>query len=163
MDIDLYKRVRSIALYASFKNEVLTDEVLLDALERGKEVFYPKVIRGKGGLGFVRVNGKDELEVGSYDIPEPRGKGFIEKPLVGLVVVPGVVFDVMGNRLGYGKGYYDRTLALLVGSVQLVSLAFDFQVVEGIPTQPHDMRVDWVITEKRVIECKPQPVDLRKG
>lgn len=152
MDIDLYKRVGGIALYASFKNEVLTDEVLLDALERGKEVFYPKVI--KGGLGFVRVNGKDELEVGSYDIPEPRGKGFVEKPIVGLVVVPGVAFDVVGNRLGYGKGYYDRMLALLAGSAQLVSLAFDFQVVEGIPTQPHDMRVDWVITEKRVIRCR---------
>ncbi|MBI5287248.1 MAG: 5-formyltetrahydrofolate cyclo-ligase [Deltaproteobacteria bacterium] len=149
-----YKRAMGIALYASFKNEVLTDEIFLDAVEEGKQVFYPTVIKDRKGLGFVKVNGRDDLMTGSYDILEPGGKGVMDRPPVNLVVVPGVAFDMMGNRLGYGKGYYDRALVGLKGQAGFIALAFDFQIVESIPTQPHDVRVGWIITEKRTIKCK---------
>lgn len=141
-----------VSLYASFRNEVLTDDVFQKAIEEGKEVYYPRVTSGSDGrLGFFKVRDLKELSPGRYEIPEPGSAEDRIDPLTfDLVVVPGVAFDLRGARLGYGKGYYDRVLGQF--KCRIVGLAFDFQVLnETIPIETHDVKVTAIVTEKRVI------------
>ena len=71
---------------------------------------------------------------------------------IDLLIVPGVAFDLQGNRLGYGGGYYDRFFERLRPGVPLVALAFELQIVRQVPVEPWDRRMDWLVTEKRVIQ-----------
>jgi len=147
-----YTGSRSISLYSSFRNEVLTDEVFHAAVSSGREVYYPRVVRGATRhMEFFRVEHLGQLSPGSYEIDEPCGeevKG--DAGAIDLVVVPGVAFDARGGRLGYGKGYYDHALEGL--SCKVVALAYDFQVIDGeIPMEEHDVRVSAIVTESRII------------
>lgn len=153
VSLSFFKKARRLSLYASFQNEVLTDDIFRIAAGEGKEVFYPRVTRGdKRHLGFFKVRHLKELSSGSYDIPEPGERE--EKVTPGtfdLVVVPGVAFDESGGRLGYGKGYYDMALKGL--ECPVVALAYEFQVVkEAIPVEDHDVPVEAIATERRVIK-----------
>lgn len=142
-----------VALYCSFQNEVLTDEVFERARALGKEVFFPRVTAsGKGGrLEFFRVGRLSELAPGAYEIPEPAaGAETVDPASFDLIVMPGVAFDEAGGRLGFGKGYYDMALEGAAG--RKVALAYEFQVLkEMIPVEPHDIAVSAVVTEGRVI------------
>ncbi|MEK6791833.1 MAG: 5-formyltetrahydrofolate cyclo-ligase [Deltaproteobacteria bacterium] len=154
LTLDCFKAAKRLSLYASFQNEVLTGDVFQSAVETGKEVFYPRVVDGnKRRLGFFRVKRLDELSQGSYEIPEPHDKEPPAHPsILDLIVVPGVAFDINGARLGFGKGYYDMALAGLGSSI--VGLAYDFQIVKGeLPTEPTDVSVSAIVTEKRIIDC----------
>lgn len=84
--------------------------------------------------------------VGQYGILEPVKKCRVSPEKIGLVVVPGIAFDKKGNRLGRGKGYYDRFLELLPESVPRIGLAFDFQILPFLPVNPHDLSVDSTIS-----------------
>lgn len=142
-----------IALYSSFQNEVLTDAIFEKAVQKGIEVCFPRAVRTQRRLAFFKVSSITELSPGSYDILEPAN-GEEEAPAqsLGLIIVPGVAFDANGTRLGYGKGYYDRALSEV--KCPIVALAYDFQVLrEGLPAEPHDIPVQAVITEKRVIKA----------
>ena len=145
-----FRSAKKLALYSSFRNEVLTDEIFLRALEEKKEVYFPRVIKEGPHLAFYRVNGKEELSPGSYNILEPPRGGFeslMEE--FDCAIVPGVAFDAMGGRLGYGRGYYDRILVR--AKCPTVALAFSFQILsEPLPSEVHDVRVDSIVTEKRV-------------
>jgi len=155
MGSGLFRGSARLALYASFSNEVSTDEILACALRCGKEVCYPRVVREGGAhLSFYRVDSPDVLVPGAYGLKEPdQGAGRVDPEGLDLVVVPGVAFDTTGARLGFGKGYYDRALAGL--ECPVIALAYDFQVLEGekIPVEPHDVRVAAIVTERRVIEA----------
>jgi len=149
----LYADAKRLALYASFRNEVLTDEVFQDADSKGMDVSYPRIVKGADRrIAFFKVAHLSELATGSYEIKEP-GRKEVELPLesLDLIVVPGVAFDRAGHRLGYGKGYYD--MALAGARCPVVALAYDFQVVEGrLPSEPHDVPVSAIVTETEVIK-----------
>jgi 5-formyltetrahydrofolate cyclo-ligase len=148
-----FRSASRLSLYASSRNEVLTDDVFRKAAEDGKEVYYPRVVRGSSAhIEFFKVGRLDDLSPGSYDIKEPvTAPGGVSAASFDLVVVPGVAFDLAGARLGYGKGYFDRALKGV--GCQIVALAYDFQVLEGpIPVEPHDVRVSAIVTETRFIE-----------
>ncbi len=147
-----FRAATRLALYASFGNEVLTDDIFTSAVEAGKEVYFPRVVREGPHLAFYRVKYKEELSPGSYSIMEPPAGGPEARPEVfDCIVVPGIAFDLKGARLGYGKGYYDRVLA--GASCPLVGLAFDFQVLdEPVPCEPHDVMVGLIVTESRIIK-----------
>jgi len=100
------------------------------------------------------LNDWADLSTGSYGILEPREEllGLKSTADVELCLVPGVAFDQIGNRIGYGGGYYDRLLDSING--RTVGLAYSFQVLDEIPSEPHDKRVDIVVTEKGIIDCK---------
>ncbi|MBI5343895.1 MAG: 5-formyltetrahydrofolate cyclo-ligase [Deltaproteobacteria bacterium] len=147
-----FRSARRLSLYSSFQNEVLTDDILKGALKADKEAYYPLAVKGKRRLEFFRVEGIEDLMPGSYDIAEPRGKEEKRAPeAFDLIVVPGVAFDSEGGRLGFGKGYYDRLLKGL--GCPIVALAYEFQVLKDrIPSEPHDVRVSAIVTEKRIIK-----------
>ncbi len=151
-----------IHIFLSFKGEVMTDGIVRKTLTLGKRVVAPVVSSEREGLIFSELKKyPDEVEPGTLGIPEPK-KEYIRRVEIGLIdlfVLPGVAFDVEGNRLGYGRGYYDRILGRtspvqVVAEVPLIALAFELQLVDRIPSSVHDVRVHKIVTEDRVIECR---------
>lgn len=144
----------AVALYSPIGNEVATEEIRDHALKLRKRLFYPRPASGED-LALIRVESVEELKAGRYGILEPAGNEIMSKEdLARLVVfVPGLAFDLQGNRLGRGKGWYDRVLELLGDGSRLIALAYEFQVVEQMPAERWDRKVHHIITEKRIIDC----------
>jgi len=148
LDLPEFKRAKVLALYAPIHQEVETAAVANAALSAGKTLLYPAV-QGDD-LKFCRVGALSELAPGSYGIPEPAGEP-CNPGAADLIVVPGVAFDLCGRRIGYGKGFYDRSLHRLEGSGKLVAFCYDFQLFQEIVGEPHDVTMDLIVTELRVV------------
>src|SRR5262245_2960453 len=133
-----YLLCRSVALYSPFQNEVETGQIRDHALATGKNVFFPR-LGTKNSLELIQIGRTTEFSPGRFGILEPMG----EKQLAArdqqelVVFVPGVAFDLRGNRLGRGKGWYDRVIKDLDGGI-LVALAYDFQIVDEVPAEEWD-------------------------
>lgn len=151
LELEEYKRASSIALYAPFSNEVDTLLIADTALKEGKQVLYPLVLGAD--MSFRVVEALQMLRPGRFGIMEPAPDAALPaENYAGLLVVPGVGFDHCGHRIGFGKGYYDRYLGSLDGNVCLVGLCHEFQLLEAaLPAEPHDVRMDMVVTDMRVI------------
>ena len=137
-----------VALYSPIANEVFTEEIFSAALRLGKRIVYPRV-RGSQ-LEFCEVTDRQALSPGMLGVLEPQEGRPVAPERIDLVVVPGVAFDLFGHRLGYGKGFYDRTFGARTRGL-LAGFAFELQVVEQLPKEDHDVRLDLLITEARVI------------
>ena len=128
--------VKTVALYAECKNEVSTREIFKHLRKKKIRVVYPKINRQKKTMAF-------------YAILEPKpGALSVAVQDIDMVVVPAIVFDEKGHRLGYGKGYYDRLLSDC--SSKTVGLAFEFQMVKHLPREQWDRSVHMIITEKKM-------------
>jgi len=153
IDLKEFQLAKIVALYSNIHKEVSTGEISAESLRRDKVLLYPRVVRKGKRLIFAQVKSREDLEEGNWGIMEPRIglKEFFPRQ-IDLVFIPGVAFDREGRRLGYGQGYYDRAAGGLREGCVRIALAFDFQVIEGIPNSSRDIRVGKIITEKRVIE-----------
>jgi 5-formyltetrahydrofolate cyclo-ligase len=149
-----------LALYSPVMNEVFTEEIFSVSLRLGKKVAYPRVCEET--LEFVEVEDRSELCPGAYGILEPRGSRVISLASLDLLLVPGVVFDTAGHRLGYGKGFYDRVLHRRAGHALLVGLCFEQQLIRTLPAETHDVRMDMIITEERTLGFGDLPVEEPK-
>lgn len=143
---------RNILLYWSLPDEVYTHELVQECFAEGKNVFLP-VVDGED-LKIRRFTGVSALEAGeSFGIPEPEtGAEEVAIDDIDLVVVPGVAFDMGGGRMGRGKGFYDRMFAKIGKDGRApykIGICFDFQIVEDVPKENHDMLMDAVIGETR--------------
>jgi 5-formyltetrahydrofolate cyclo-ligase len=150
LNLPSYRDAGAVLAYASFGTELQTDELLRRVLADGKTLVLPRVERGGLGLYEVRDLAGD-LAPGTWGIrePEPDRCPPADAGGVGFALVPGVAFDRGARRLGYGGGYYDRLLAGgLPEATPLVSGAFEVQILDKIPLDPHDAPVDVVVTEK---------------
>ncbi|HXG50230.1 MAG TPA: 5-formyltetrahydrofolate cyclo-ligase [candidate division Zixibacteria bacterium] len=155
-----YRDCAAVALYRAVQNEVATDTLREHAMATGKQVFYPRTAR-EGTLEFVRVEADEPWTVGWGGVPEPTGSvRLTAAPDRFVVFVPGVAFDVRGGRLGRGKGGYDRFLAALGSQATVVGLAYEFQIVDEVPTETWDQRVDFIVTESRLICCRDRRQQL---
>jgi 5-formyltetrahydrofolate cyclo-ligase len=156
LTLDTFRESQVVLLYASFRSEVDTEGVIKKALEMGKKVLLPRVNLGETQLDLYEINSLDELSPGYMGIPEPDAKEENLRGLedVGVAVLPGAAFDSKGSRLGYGKGYYDRLLSEGGVSPVLVALAYEEQVLENIPSETHDVKMDIILTDRRLISCK---------
>jgi 5-formyltetrahydrofolate cyclo-ligase len=148
----------SVVLYSPIQNEVATREIHDYALMAGKRVFYPRVDK-ENSAELVQVTSVTDFLVGRFGVLEPIGSAsLLEQETSGLVVfVPGLVFDTRGNRLGRGIGWYDRLLMQLSKAIS-VGLAYDFQFIDEVPTEPWDQRVQYIITETREFDCRGTPL-----
>lgn len=155
LESSVYQKSRAIALYSAVQNEVCTDDVRDDAFRVGKSLFYPRFTQNEGGE-FVLVTSIEEMIPGRFGVLAPSGRELLEGRLDGglLIFVPGVSFDVEGNRLGRGKGWYDVILRRIAGNAIAVGLAYEFQIVDQVPVDPWDQRVQYIFTEDRLIECE---------
>ncbi len=145
-----------VMCYMDFRNEVRTREYIGKCLAGGKRVALP-VVKKDGGLRDILAYEVRDLETdlckGAYGIMEPvHGRAReVEAEELDLVIVPGVAFDLKRHRLGYGAGYYDRFLRRTKPSCAKIGIAFDCQIEDKIPAEAHDIAMDAVITESRII------------
>lgn len=162
-DLSIKKRLFSLQefmdakivfFYASFKSEVETLTMIKETLDMDKRVILPKVQREESGVRLYEIKDINELLPGYMGIPEPLSQNgyFLSLDEVDLIIIPGVAFDYSGNRLGYGGGYYDMLLAERQKKIPIIALAYEEQLVDKIPSEPHDIRIDMVITDKRLIK-----------
>ena len=133
-------------LYYSLPDEVDTHTLVDSLLMSGKHILLPRVT-GEGTMELRRYTGPSDLAQGAYNIMEPTGEVFDDYAAIDLIVVPGVAFDRHGHRLGRGGGFYDRFLSHpALHHTCKVGICFPCQVVDSIPTEPHDLPVSQVIS-----------------
>lgn len=137
-----YKQAAVIYLYAAVNNEVALDLLAKTAIAHNKTIAYPKV---EGyHMAFYSVTSPDELVNGYRNILEPDITYPAPEP--DLIIVPGVAFDTKGHRLGYGGGFYDRFLSKT--KVFSIGVSYDFQLLEEIPYDKHDIPLNTIIYNK---------------
>lgn len=154
---EFYTKASNVMIYVSFGSEVMTRPIIDDMLNNGKRVFIPVTVpKTKALIVSELKNYDDDLVVGHFGVLEPKEDTLrpVEPNILDLVIVPGVAFDRRGYRIGYGGGYYDRFLPRLPDKATTVSLAFDMQLIDHIPTSQYDIPVEYIITEKQFIKCK---------
>jgi len=142
------QRARTVMAYAAIKQEADINEYWLSLLNENKTVVLPRV-KGKD-MEAVRFDGWERTIPGPFGIREPEGEPFPPK-LIEAVLVPGVVFDRRGYRLGYGKGYYDRFLSALPPDTFFCGIAFELQLVDEVYPTERDVRMHALVTESRII------------
>ncbi len=153
--LEPFRNAHKVLLYASFRSEVNTEPMIVEALKIGKTVVLPRVLHEEARLTKHIISGFEELTPGHWGIPEPDIDKHeqIKVEDIHLLVVPGLAFDTKGARIGYGGGYYDKLLSRIKGERTIVALAFEAQIFESLPMEEHDIPVDYIITEQRTINC----------
>jgi 5-formyltetrahydrofolate cyclo-ligase len=146
-----FAAARTVALYSPIRGEVPTGAIAARALSEGKQLAYP-CVDGEL-LGFFVVTDPLDLEPGAFGVLEPPRRLQLALAALDLIVVPGLAFDRQGHRLGYGRGFYDRTLVESRPGCVAVGLAYDFQLTAALPVQKHDRALAAVVTETGVIDC----------
>lgn len=138
----------NIMLYHSLPDELSTREFIEKWHER-KHFFLPRV----NGLDLdILPYDRTRLHLGSFHIEEPTGDECVDLNCIDMIIVPAVAYDSNGNRVGRGRGYYDRLLARAKSVT--IGVGYDFQLFESIEVEPHDIPVDIVITESRVYHSR---------
>lgn len=148
LQTDEYRQASVIALYAPIHNEVQTADIFAAALQDGKQILFPRV--EGASLSFIEVERLDSLMAGAFGVAEPVGAVVRPAASIELIVVPGVGFDRCGYRLGYGQGYYDRAVGVGCPAI-LAGLAYDFQIVDKLPAENHDIRLDLLVMDSEVL------------
>lgn len=141
----LFLEADEIYCYVDVRQEVDTHRIIKQAWKLGKKVAVPKIINGT--MEFFYIQSFSELEKGYFQIPEPILTEEAAEGSSVTVVMPGVAFDRKKNRMGYGKGFYDRYLQEHTG-YRTIALAFELQMLDTIPAESHDIRPDIIITEE---------------
>jgi 5-formyltetrahydrofolate cyclo-ligase len=144
-----WERARSIALYAALPGEVPVDEVRADLDARGVGVAFPRLAEAE--IVLHRVGCDDVLSAGGHGIREPSSSAPRVPPeKIELFVVPGLLFDRSGARLGRGGGHYDRLMARANPDAHRVGLCYADRVVDRLPMDPWDERMDVVVTDREI-------------
>ncbi len=149
-----FRTALRVGLYAPFKNEVRTDRIFLEGDKHRKEIYYPAIDKERGGLSYFRVMGLEELlntEEGFHE-PDSAQSRLRDLGNLDVLIVPGVAFDLSGKRMGFRQGFFDGCLKTFRG--RRIALAYEFQVVPQLPTAIKERTLDWIVTEKRVVNCQ---------
>lgn len=148
--IACYREAELVLAFVSMKDEISTDSILKDVLLSGKKLAVPKVT-GDDLVFYLIEDMKKDLAPGAFGISEPVA-GLVELDMKKIqacktvILVPGVAFDIDNYRLGRGKGFYDRFFTILPCNVTKIGICCDFQVVSLVPREPHDKKLDKVIS-----------------
>jgi len=151
-----FREAGIVFLFASFRTEVDTLALIKKLLSDGKRVVLPKVEREQRRLLLYEIKNIEELIPGYMGIPEPATTTedrLIDPDSVDVIVIPGAGYDLHGNRIGYGGGYYDRLLSGLTGNKPVIAPAYEEQIVDEITAEPHDIKVGTIVTDRRTIVC----------
>ena len=137
-----YRQAKAIYGYLPYNQEVRTVPILEQALRDGKRVAVPKVYGDE--MRFIYMEDLSLVEKSGFGIPEPVADGPVALEENALILMPGLAFDPMGNRMGYGGGYYDKYLQAQPNH-PTVALCYDFQMLQRLDTEEHDIPVDLVL------------------
>ena len=159
LHLDRYQRSGVVLAYVGFGGELRTDAFIRRVLDDGKVLLLPRVNREGRRLDLYEVKGPaQDLKAGTWGIREPDPERCLpaEPESIDFALIPGVAFDAQGARLGYGGGFYDK---LLAGCPEpgpfLVAAAFELQVVDEVPVEEHDVRLNLVVTEEGKYAANP--------
>ncbi|NOX96112.1 MAG: 5-formyltetrahydrofolate cyclo-ligase [Alphaproteobacteria bacterium] len=152
-----------VSLYYPIKTELNTEPLVASLIEHGAKIALPVVTGKDQPLEFRRYTPGDELVRGSYGELIPTADATAVSPSV--IVAPLLAFTRNGGRLGYGGGYYDRTIAALreEGAVLAVGFAYGAQEVDALPLSPLDQPLDWVVTERAATRFVKTGLGLSSG
>jgi len=148
---------KAISCYLSFDQEVKTNKIIDWFTQKSASLIVPYTDKKNHQLVPVLVEDrKSQLTVSAFGYPEPVYSQVtrVDYTEIDLVLVPGLSFDENGNRVGYGKGYYDEYLSHIDERVEFVGLCFEFQWSNQIPEEPHDIKMDYIVTENGIYKTK---------
>lgn len=146
LGLEAIKNAKTVSAYLPVNNEVDTYSIIDYLLGAGKTVAVPGFV--DRNYYFGKLNNLNNLELGPSKILQPRVFKRIDPKLVDVAIIPGVAFDQKGNRLGYGKGVFDKLLCC--SDAFKVGLAFEFQIIDNLTIESHDIKMDVVVSEKKV-------------
>ena len=151
--LDEYKTAKAVFCFASLDGEINTDGIINQALRDSKRVALPCCRDGEGNMDFYYISSLSQLKTGSFNVREPditqceMAVDFSNA----LLIVPGLCFDKKGFRLGYGKGFYDRFLERFDNNS--VGLCYDEMLINSVPADEYDKKVDIIVTQSSIIIC----------
>lgn len=153
-EIRLLLHAWRICIYLSTKNEVPTRYIAREVWHAGREICVPAWSRSESAYKLYALDPRMRIITGHHGIHEPEMRIPVYPWDVDAFVLPGLAFDARGGRLGYGAGHYDGILAKANKVAPKIAVCYDWQVVdEPLPQDEHDVPMDWIVTDKRVIEC----------
>ncbi len=150
--LKFFETAKQVLSYLPVDKEVSTLNIIEALLENQKTVLAPSIDE-TNDMTWRRILSLNDLRIGKFGIPEPAPENQIELNdtfAAAPILVPGVAFDRAGNRLGFGAGYFDRFLASHSGTK--IGLAYEFQIMDRLPQEAHDVQMDWIVTENGCIE-----------
>lgn len=150
---DIYKKAESIMLYMPIQNEVDTSGIIKTALSDGKKLVFPVTENGSGKITPFFANSETEFVKGNFSVPEPICSKAAKPEEIDVILVPGIAFDSSGNRIGFGKGCYDKFLSRC--TALRVGVCYDFQLCERIAADVHDKKMDYILSENGLTKCSP--------
>ena len=159
MSLPLYQSCRSVMWYVSVRDEVDTRNAIQTLLQQETQVISVPYCDGDD-LVAVELRDWDDLQPGKFGILEPRAElrrdesREVHADALDAVIVPGIAFDLQGGRVGHGAGYYDRFLARTRAKCCRIALAFDVQVFDEVPTEDHDIKMNWLVTQTASRICR---------
>lgn len=147
-----FRTALRVGLYAAFGNEVRTEMLFQEGDKHRKEIYYPAAHPSGKGLAYFRVTRPEELLCNENGMMEPTAKQSKLRDLntLNVLIVPAVAVDLNGSRMGFGKGFYENSLENFRG--RRIALVYDFQVVSEFPAGSRGRKLDWIVTEKRIIK-----------
>ncbi|MDF2949677.1 MAG: 5-formyltetrahydrofolate cyclo-ligase [Sedimentibacter sp.] len=151
--LEEYKKSNTIFVYMSFGTEVMTEDLIKLMLSEGKRVVIPYTDTKNTVLIPSEIKSlENDLVLNSFGYYEPEYDKIktVEPEEFDLIINPGVVFDKQLNRVGYGKGYYDRILVRKRKDAKVIAVAYEFQVLDEVPAEKHDIKMDMIITEENI-------------
>ncbi len=157
LTLDQIKNSDMVFCYVDYKSEVDTKKLVSQLLQQGIKVAVPLTIKNENKLLAVTVSDiKRDLEPGYCTILEPKKElvstSCIDPGKIDTIILPGSVFDKHCGRMGYGGGFYDRFIAYQAPKATRIGVCFDMQLVEKLALEPHDKKMDYVVTEKDFIK-----------
>ena len=142
---------RNIMIFMDMKNEVKVTKLLNYFTSNGINIFIAKIF--PNGTMKINLYKESELILNSFGFYESQSENFYDPSILDLIIVPGVAFDNLKNRIGFGKGYYDRFLKSFNNdNILKIGICYDFQLLRSIPHNYHDVKMNVIITESEVIK-----------
>ena len=157
-ELPLWQNSQTIMLYLSFQNEVSTAAIYQEGWRRGKRMLIPICAPQDGLMEMSCITSMNQLVYNRYGIGDLPAhlQQIIEPEQIALSLIPGIAFDLHGNRLGFGAGYYDRYLPRLRPGVKRLALAYECQLYSQVlPTDQHDLPMDYILTERQLYQITP--------
>lgn len=143
--MDAFRSAKTVLMFYPLPDEPDLTPLIQGYIE-SKRIILP-VVEGNN-LILRQFSGISQMHVGAFGIKEPDNKDFVDTNSIDLAIVPGVAFDKKGNRIGRGKGYYDKLLSdKHFRAIMKIGCAFNFQVIDSVPTECHDIKIDGVVCE----------------
>jgi 5-formyltetrahydrofolate cyclo-ligase len=151
-----FSACRHVMFFLSFGNEVRTDEMIARALKDQKQVYVPRLLKRQRRVEVCEITGMDhEFELGSYDIrvPSQDNSRVVSPTIIDALIAPGLAFDFSGGRIGFGGGCFDWLFKQLPDKALRLGVAYEFQVIDSLPQDSWDERVQTIFTDNKTINC----------